>query len=124
MKRGTTSAMAPGAGVSLGTALAGDAPFFWLGNVSGHDFGFMRRPGWMPRASGEKNRLSQVDGVANHGYGEAAIQFFIRRFHGCWGRRWLFGAGNAVPGIFIALVQTIGGLSSYALAAALRGARR
>src|ERR1700693_1053305 len=133
LKHGTTSReWLLALGVSLGTALLVIAPFLWLGNASGHDFGF-HAASWLDAAGQWGERVAYPCGEAagqwregigyprgtewaNHGFGEPRFIFYPPL-------SWMLGAAlgfltpwNAVPGIFIALAQTIAGLGSYALA--------
>src|SRR6266550_148528 len=88
-------------GVSLATSLLVIAPSFWMGNASGHDFGF-HAASWLDVAGQWKERIffPRWTEWANYGFGEPGFVF-----------PW-----NAVPGIFIVIAQTVAGLCSFALA--------
>jgi hypothetical protein len=113
------------AGVSLLTALAVISPFFFLGTASGHDIAF-HMASWLD-ASGQWNEgilFPRWTEWANFGYGEPRFIFYPPL-------SWLAGAllGRLVPwgavlAVLVVSVQTLAGLSAYALLGRLAASRR
>src|SRR5438309_11813035 len=103
-------------GVSLGTALLVIAPFFWLGNASGHDFGF-HAASWLDAAGQwkEGNFFPRWTEWAKHGLAEPRFIFYQTLLRMREAASGFVVWWNAEPGVIIVIAKAIAERRSFAL---------